>query len=48
MSGPLETPWRLSQRWTTSTLHVIDDAGHGGNDAFVAAIMDALAAFAAT
>lgn len=30
VSGPLETAWRLSQRWTTSRLDVINDAGHGG------------------
>ncbi len=48
VSGPLETAWRLSQRWTTSRLHVIDDAGHGDGDAFLAAIMDALTRFAAT
>ncbi len=47
VSGPLETAWRLSQRWTTSRLHVIDDAGHGGSDTFTAAIVDALAQFAA-
>ena len=46
VSGPLETAWRLSQRWTTSQLHVIDDAGHGDGDAFLAAIVDALARFA--
>ncbi len=48
VSGPLETAWRLSQRWTTSQLHVIDDAGHGGGDTFTAAIVDALTQFAAT
>jgi len=50
VSGPLETAWRLSQSWTTSRLHVIDDAGHGGglSDAFPAAIVDALTQFAAT
>jgi proline iminopeptidase len=32
VSSPLETAWRLSQSWTTSELHVIDDAGHGGGD----------------
>jgi proline iminopeptidase len=48
VSGPLETAWRLSQRWRTSRLHVIEDAGHGDSDAFLAAIVDALTAFAAT
>jgi proline iminopeptidase len=47
VSSPLETAWRLSQRWTVSRLQVIDDAGHGG-DALTAAIMDALTQFAAT
>ncbi len=48
VSGPLETAWRLSQRWSASRLHVIDDAGHGGGDTFSTAIVDALAQFAAT
>jgi len=48
VSGPLETAWRLAQRWTTSRLHVIDDAGHGDGDAFPATIVDALTQFAAT
>ncbi len=43
VSSPLESAWRLSQRWTTSELRVLDDAGHGGGDAFVAAIVEALA-----
>jgi proline iminopeptidase len=30
VSGPIETPWRLSQRWETAELVVVDDAGHGG------------------
>jgi proline iminopeptidase len=47
VSGPLETAWRLSQRWSTSELRVIEDAGHGDGDAFLAAILDALARFAA-
>jgi proline iminopeptidase len=42
VSGPLETPWRLSRRWATSELRVIADAGHGGGDTFDAAIIDAL------
>ena len=48
VSSPLETAWRLSRGWSTSRLHVIDDAGHGGNDTFIAVIMDALVQFAAT
>ncbi|GAC1474152.1 MAG: prolyl aminopeptidase [Chloroflexota bacterium] len=42
VSGPLDTAWRLSQCWSSSRLHVIDDAGHGGSDAFSAAVTDAL------
>jgi len=42
VSGPLETAWRLSQAWTTSRLQVIDDAGHGGSDAFTGAMVEAL------
>ena len=47
VSSPLETAWRLSQRWSTSHLQVIDDAGHGDSDAFLAAILEALTRFAA-
>jgi proline iminopeptidase len=43
VSSPLETAWRLSRRWTTSELNVLGDAGHGGGDAFVAAIVEAVA-----
>ena len=46
VSGPLETAWRLSQRWTTSRLHVLDDAGHGGGGTY-SAVVDALTRFAA-
>ncbi len=46
ISSPLETAWRLSQRWATSELHVLDDAGHGGGAAFVPAIVDAIGQFA--
>lgn len=42
VSGPLETAWRLSQVWTTSRLQVIGDTGHGGSDAFLSAVIDAL------
>lgn len=30
ISGPLDTPWRLLQRWPSARLVVVDDAGHGG------------------
>ena len=42
VSGPLETAWRLSQAWTTSVLRVIDDTGHGGSEAFLSAVVEAL------
>lgn len=45
VSGPLETAWRLSQRWATSRLQVIDDAGHGGGGVG-AAVEAALSEFA--
>ncbi|MGN6755834.1 MAG: prolyl aminopeptidase, partial [Thermomicrobiales bacterium] len=46
VSSPLATAWRLSQRWTTSRLHVLGDAGHGG-DTFVGTVVGALNEFAA-
>lgn len=46
ISSPMETAWRLSREWTTSQLHVLDDAGHGGGDSLLAIIDDALARFA--
>lgn len=45
VSSPLETALRLSQRWSTSELHVLDDAGHGGGS-LLAVIDAALARFA--
>jgi proline iminopeptidase len=30
VSGPLETAWRLHKLWPTSSLIIVDDAGHGG------------------
>ena len=45
VSSPLETAWRLSQRWTTSQLHVLVDAGHGGGDSLTSVIVEALARF---
>jgi proline iminopeptidase len=42
VSGPVETPWRLSRAWQGSELVVLDDAGHGGGDTLVDSIMSAL------
>jgi proline iminopeptidase len=47
VSSPLETAWRLSQRWSTSQLHVLDDAGHGGGNTLLPTIVGALDHFAA-
>jgi proline iminopeptidase len=46
ISGPLFTAWRLSQRWTSSRLQLLDDAGHGGGNSFLPAVVDALNEFA--
>lgn len=46
VSSPAETPWKLSKLWTTSRLHILDDAGHGGGDSFYTTIIDALNALA--
>lgn len=40
LSSPLDIAWELSQRWTTSRLNIIDNAGHGG-DQLVAAMVNA-------
>jgi proline iminopeptidase len=48
ISGPLDTAWQLSKRWSTSRLHILDDAGHGGGDSFYAAVVNALNEVAAT
>jgi proline iminopeptidase len=45
VSSPMEIPWRLSQRWTTSQLQILDDAGHGGAS-LPGAVVDALNQFA--
>jgi len=42
VSSPLETAWRLSRGWTTSRLHVLDDAGHGDSEDFPSVVIDAL------
>lgn len=44
VSGPLEAVWRLSQRWSTSRLVVMDDAGHGG-ETFPGQVVAALDGF---
>jgi proline iminopeptidase len=46
VSGPLVTPWRLAREWTTSRLHVLDDAGHGGGNQFMSVVIGALREFA--
>jgi proline iminopeptidase len=46
VSSPLETAWRLSQRWSTCSLQVLDDTGHGGGDVFSAAVTSALSQLA--
>ncbi|HVR34098.1 MAG TPA: prolyl aminopeptidase [Acidimicrobiia bacterium] len=46
VSSPLETPWQLAREWTTSELHVLGNAGHGGGEAMLALVRDALGRFA--
>lgn len=46
VSSPLETAWRLSQLWTASRLHILDDAGHGNATSFPVAVTTALNQFA--
>lgn len=46
VSSPLESAWRLSKAWTTSRLHVLDDAGHGGGESFLPLVVGALNEFA--
>lgn len=43
VSSPLDTAWQLNKRWTTGALQVLDDAGHGSQDSFPAAVLEALA-----
>lgn len=47
VSGPLVTAWRLHERWATSRLHILDDAGHGGGNDFMPLVLRALDEFAA-
>jgi proline iminopeptidase len=48
VSSPLETAVRLSQHWSTSELHVLDDTGHGAGDSFMPTVVGALNRFAAS
>lgn len=43
VSSPLDTAWELNKRWMTGALHVLDDAGHGSQESFPSAVLDALA-----
>ncbi len=47
VSSPLQTAWELSRRWTTSRLRVLADVGHGDDESFPSAVVDALNALAA-
>ncbi len=42
VSGPLITAWRLHRQWTSSRLHILDDAGHGGGNTFMPLVVGAL------
>jgi proline iminopeptidase len=46
VSGPSVTAWQLSQRWTTSRLRILDDAGHCGGKEFMPLVLGALNEFA--
>jgi proline iminopeptidase len=45
VSSPLGTAWKLAQRWTTSRLEILDDAGHGGGERFPDVVADAVSEF---
>jgi proline iminopeptidase len=45
ISGPLVTSWQLHQQWTSSRLHILDDAGHGGGKEFMPLVVGALKDF---
>lgn len=42
ISGPLDIAWDLTKHWTTTTLHILQDAGHGNPHSFPATIVQAL------
>jgi proline iminopeptidase len=46
VSSPLETAWKLSKSWTSSRLEVLENAGHGGGDDFIHAVINATNQFA--
>jgi len=46
VSSPLETAWRLSKDWVSSRLEVLENAGHGGGDDFIHAVVSATNQFA--
>lgn len=46
VSSAMEVPWQLAQRWSTSELQILSDAGHGG-DGLLEAIVGALNRFGA-
>lgn len=45
VSSPLDTPWRLSQTWRSSELHIMERSGHGGAE-LLPLVGDALGRFA--
>ncbi|AND89679.1 MULTISPECIES: prolyl aminopeptidase [Bradyrhizobium] len=45
VSGPLSTAWQLHKRWTTSRLHILEDAGHGGGNEFMPLVIRTLDEF---
>ncbi|MGY8704397.1 prolyl aminopeptidase [Bradyrhizobium sp. 18BD] len=45
VSSPLSTAWQLHKRWTSSRLHILDDAGHGGGDEFMPLVIRTLDEF---
>jgi len=48
VSSPLETPWRLAERWPAAELVVIEDEGHRAGPAMDAAVTAAIARLTAT
>jgi len=42
VSSPLETAWRLKKGWSSSELHILNDAGHGGGEQFLRLVVGSL------